>query len=69
ARLYEVVSEETAEESVSRRRKKSPKKSSSHPVVPFTKNQPQQYELDVSDPIELRAAESGTPWDVQPSDD
>lgn len=69
ARLYEVVSEETAEEGVSRRRKKSPKKSSSHPVVPFTKNQPQQYELDVSDPIELRAAESATPWDVQASDD
>ncbi len=70
ARLYEVIAEETAEEQVSRRRKKSPKKSKPS-VVPFSKRSDkggyEQLELDKPHPSLPRAAEEPVPWDSPPS--
>ncbi|MEL6319503.1 MAG: DEAD/DEAH box helicase family protein [Cyanobacteria bacterium J06626_14] len=48
ARLYEVVAEETAEEGVSKRRKKGSKPSSGYPVLPFP-NPSESYKVADSD--------------------
>ena len=63
ARLYEVVAEETAEENVSRRRKKTSKKSDVQSVVPLKRDGYQQLELQKHHSPVPRAAETGTQWD------